>query len=266
MANARCGFHASAWGSDHVLLALHEASRAGFQGIEAYSDVSHVLADKPEEFVVFSEIAGVQLAGVHAGGTLTSPDFHASEILAWRVLLEWTKKAGGDYAIYYGGEPSGDPVADMGHASELLNAIGEIAAETGVSFLYEPDLGSPFAGLNAISELIGNTDPANVGVSVDTARFDKMGADPTFFLLQHKARIGVVHLRDVRDPADPRSELDPYADPGRGTLDLKAVADTMRMTGFSGWAIGVSDVPQTNARESAMHTADYFRNDLDFEF
>lgn len=266
MSEARFGFHASAWGGDHVLLALHETSRAGFQGIEVYGDISHVMAEKPEEFVVYAEIAGVRLAGLHSGGMLTAPDYHEAELLEWRRLLEWTQKAGGEYAIYYGGDRTAEHEADTEAAAALLNRIGAIAGDVGVRLLYEPDRQCPFDSLESISDLLGRTDPATVGISLDTARLTQMGADPTFFLLTQKARVGVVHLRDLRDPADPRQADDPYADPGRGTLDLKAVADTLRMTNFTGWVIGVTDAPQSSANESAQHTAGYFRDELDFSF
>ncbi len=265
MGNPRIGFHASAWGSDHLLAALHGLARCGFGGIEVYADVSHVFADRPEEFKDILEITGVPLAGIHSGGLLTNEEFHEAEELEWRRLLEWVKAAGGDYAIYYGGEGTGDADADTKRAAALLNRVGAIGLEVGVKLCYEPDRHCPFNSREGVARLMRETDPSLLSLSADTAHLEQMGFDPTMFLLTQKHRLGVVHIRDLRREDDDSISGDEFVDPGRGRIDLRGVADTLRMIRYDGWIVGVVDNPAESPLTSAQNTSHYFSGELDLE-
>lgn len=263
----RVGFHASAWGSEHLLAALSGVAQHGFDGTEVYADTSHVFADNPGEFATILDITGVGLSGLHSGGVLTDPDFHEAELAEWERLLEWVKITGGEYAIYYGGEPTDDMDADIEHGANLLDQIGELAAARGVRFCYEPDARGPFQTKESVAFLLARTDPKHVGLSIDTAHIHAMGVDPALFVLTQSRRLHVVHVRDVQLDVDaPNERADPYVDPGEGSLDLMGIADALRSTGFAGWIVGVVDNPRQSALISAGRTAKYFRDFLQLEF
>jgi len=261
------GFHASAWGSDHLLNACSSLAMNGFDGIEVYGDVSQIFADKPGEFRTLLGIAGVGFAGVSGGGPLCFPEYHEAEQLEWQRLIQWAAAAEAKYVVYYGGEGTDDPVADLAHGAHLLNELGAHAREHGLLFCYEPDPGSPFNSHDAITSLLDNTSAEDVYLSADTARLDAIGLDPVFFTLTQHARIGVVHLRDVQTDAESTpEEADPYVDPGAGRLDLHGVADALHSVGFSNWVVSVVDQPRVSARASANATATFLRERLEFRF
>src|ERR1044071_4045378 len=79
VAKIRAGFHVSAFGSENVLAALSACSKFGFEAIELFADTTMIFADRPGEFRDILDISGVDLAGIHSGGTLTAPEFHAAE-------------------------------------------------------------------------------------------------------------------------------------------------------------------------------------------
>ena len=266
VSDPKVAFHACAWGSDHLLAALNGVARAGFEGIEVYSDVSHVFVDRPHEFLDICSISGMRLSGIHSGGALTTPEFHEAELLEWRRLLSWAHAAGADYCVYYGGVRTAEFDADLDAAASLLRQLGESAGDVGIRLLYEPDSTCPFDSPEALDGLMSRLDPSHVGLSVDTARVAQMGFEPTFFMLTHSERLEVVHVRDLRPESDERWARNPYVEPGRGTLDLHGIADTLRMTGFDGWVVGVVEHPDTAAVTSAMSVAEYFRSRLDFTF
>lgn len=262
----RVGFHVSAFGSHQVLAALSGLSKCGFEGLEIYADTSQIFADRPEEFRTILGIAGVGFAGVHGGGLLTSDEFREAEMTEWKRLVEWVGAAGGEYAVYYGGESHADLVTDLHRAASFLNELGKSAAEHGVRLCYEPDRGCPFATKPTISALMERTDPQWVALSVDTAHLATMGLDPALFLLTQQQRLAVVHVRDLRDRDDPESAHDPHGEIGAGTLDLAGVAEALRATSFSGWIMGVVDRPSHSAHESAIAAAHHFRTVLGLEF
>ncbi|MCE9634913.1 MAG: sugar phosphate isomerase/epimerase [Planctomycetes bacterium] len=268
----RVGFHVSAFGSQQVLAALSALSRDGFQGLEVYGDTTHIFADQPGEFRTILEITGIDLAGVHGGGLLTSEEFREAEIIEWKRLLRWVADVGGHYAIFYGGEAHVDSETDLRRAASFLNEIGRFAAEAAVKLCYEPDLKCPFNTKEAIASLMRMTDPQFVWLSADTANLTSMGLDPSLFLLSMRQRIAVVHVRDLTDPAIQRSEdstastESPFCEIGTGTVDLEGVADALRAVQFDGWVVGVVDQPARSAHESARAAAKYFREFLGLEF
>ena len=260
----RIGFHVSAWGSDHVLAALSGVSRNDFHGLEIFADTTHIFADRPEEFRTILDITKVALAGVHGGGSLTHPENHDAEEAEGTRLLDGTRAVPGDYAIYYGGDPTADAAADLENGAALLNRLGRAARDRGVTFCYEPDGSCPFRSREAIAALMSRTDPALVGLSADTAHLTGMNVDPSLFLLTQKSRVKVVHMRDLR--VDGSTLHGRYADPGAGTIDLVGVADTLRAIGFDGWIVGVVSQPGVSAMHSVDATAKFFRDRLALEF
>lgn len=257
----RVGFHAGAWGGDHLLAALSSLSRCGFRYVEVPGDVTHVFADRPDEFGHILAIAGMTLAGVHGGGTLTDPVYHAAEQAEWTRMFEWLAGMDGTYAIYYGGDPGDDSASELEHSAALLDALGGIANDHGVRFCYESMPGGPFGAGDRLTELLARTDPQRVALSVDTARLQQMHIDPAMFLLQQAARVHVVHVRDLMVEGESTEfDVDPFVDPGAGRLDLVGVAETLRSTHHEGYVIGVVDNPRVSPKSSAARAAAYMRD------
>jgi sugar phosphate isomerase/epimerase len=263
---ARVGFHVSAFGSHQVLAALTGVSKCGFHGLEIFADTSQVFADRPEEFKSIFEIAGIQFAGVHGGGLLTSEEYRAAEMAEWRRLVEWVGAAGGEYAVFRGGEAHDGSADVTAQAASFLDELGQHAFAHGVTLCYEPDRDCPFATKEAVSALMAQTDPRWVSLSLDTAHLAEMRVDPTLFLLSQKQRLVVVHLRDMRDPADPLAVESPYTDLGKGVLDLQAVAGALHASSFGGWIVGAVDKPDVSAFESVEAAAAYMRLVLELDF
>ena len=262
MSPDRVGFHVSAFGSENVLAALSACARHGFPAVEIFADTTLIFAERPDEFRTLIEISGVALAGVHAGGMLTAPEFHEAEVAEWKRVFDWVRDAGADYAVYCGGERSYDPMSDVVCAARLLNELGRAAKERGVAFCYEPDRGSPFRTRQALARLIARTDPALVRLSVDTAHVARTEPDPAAFFAAHRSRIHVVHVRDLRRPETPDISRDGFVDPGDGIVDLPGVHAALRGTGYDGWIIGVVARPHVGPQHSVEQTARFFRESM----
>lgn len=262
----RVGFHVSCFGTTHLLAALSGVSQQGFHGLEVYADTTHIYADRPAEFRAIMDIAGVRLAGVHGGGLLTSEEFRAGEIAEWQRLLRWVADAGGDYAVFYGGESHVDDATDVRRAASFLNEVGKTAVAAGVRLCYEPNLTCPFRNGERIADLMDRTDPKRVWLSADTAHLVSMGVDPAMFLVTQRQRLAVLHVRDLRAADDPLAATQPRVEPGAGIVDLPSVADALRAVGFDGWIVGAVDSPSSSPLESVRATAAHFRGPLGFPF
>lgn len=258
----RVGFHVSAFGSENILAALSSCARHGFPAIEIFADTTLIFAERPQEFRELIDISGVDLAGVHAGGILTAPEYHSAEIAEWERVFAWVRDVGADYAVYYGGERTGGQAADVDAAAHLLDTLGRAAAARGVKFCYEPDRHCPFRTRQALARLISKTDPEFVRLSVDTAHVARTEIDPSRFFAEHRSRIHVVHVRDLRRDETPDISRDGYVDPGTGVVDLDLVRESLDEIGYDGWVVGVVARPHVAPQHSVEHTARFFRESM----
>jgi sugar phosphate isomerase/epimerase len=255
----RVGFHVSAFGSENILAALSSCARFGFPTIEIFADTTLIFAERAHEFRELIDISGVDLAGVHSGGTLTAPEYHEAEIAAWERVFDWVRDVGADYAVYYGGERTSGQPEDLEAAAALLDALGHAAARRGVTFCYEPDRHCPFRTRQSLARLIAKTDPQFVRLSVDTAHLARTEIDPASFIASHKERIHVVHVRDLRRAETPDISRDGFVDPGDGVVDLGLVRESLDAVGYAGWVVGVVARPHVAPQRSVERTARFFR-------
>ena len=256
------GFHVSAFGSENILAALSSCARHGFPTIEIFADTTLIFAERPDEFRELINISGVDLGGVHAGGTLTAPEYHDAEIAEWERVFDWIRDVGAGYAVYYGGERTAGQAEDLEAAASLLDALGHAAARRGVTFCYEPDRHCPFRTRQSLARLIARTDPHFVRLSVDTAHLARTELDTSHFIAAHRDRIHVVHVRDLRRSDTPDISRDGFVDPGTGIVDLGLVRHSLEAIGYDGWIVGVVARPHVAPQTSVERTARFFRESM----
>jgi sugar phosphate isomerase/epimerase len=258
----RAGFHVSAFGSENVLAALSSCSRHGIPAIEIFADTTLIFAERPDEFREILAISGVELSGVHSGGTLTAPEFHGGEFAEWERVFDWVRAVNADYAVYYGGDRWASQPLDVDAAATLLNELGRAATDRGVTFCYEPDRHCPFRTRHSFARLLTRLDPLFVKLSVDTAHLARTEIDPARFIAENKDRIHVVHVRDLRRPETADISRDGYVDPGAGIVEFGLVREALDAIGYDGWVVGVVARPHVAPQQSVERTARFFRESL----
>jgi len=164
---------------------------------------------------------------------------------------------------------------------ELWNRVGELAAAVGVGLALHYDC---LGAVHTEAELVGlleATDPALVGLALDTAEFTIGGIDPVAFYQRHAGRVTHVHLKDTRY-ADTGQE---YRMPGAettmlrggagrrierwffelgtegGLVDVKAFVAALRSRAYPGWVVVESD-HGGNPAELAMLNSWYLQYEL----
>jgi inosose dehydratase len=130
---------------------------------------------------------------------------------------------------------------------EGLNRAGQICIKHGMRLVYHPHLGTNVESLKEIVRLLEHTDPAGVGLVVDTGHVAAAGGDPAWLIHHFPNRVGHVHMKSVRPEVLSRyrsglSFLDAvragiFTVPGDGTVDFQPILGALTATHYNGWCI-----------------------------
>jgi len=147
-----------------------------------------------------------------------------------------------------------------------------VAERTGLSTVFHPHCGGYVETPLEIDALMRRTDPARLGLVLDTGHIVFGGGDPLTVLKKHHDRVRHVHFKDC-DPraanlareqglgylAAVRSQL--FCELGSGVVDFAAVVDALRGEGYAGWIVVEQDVfpGYGTPKASAQKSRDYLR-------
>ncbi len=144
---------------------------------------------------------------------------------------------------------------------ELWNRVGELSAAAGLGLALHYDCLGAVHTADELRGLLAATDPAIVGLALDTAEFTVGGIDPVAFYRDNAERVTHVHLKDTRY-ADTGEE---YRTPGAestmlkggdgrrierwfyelgtegGLVDVPGFVAALRERDFGGWVVVESD-------------------------
>jgi inosose dehydratase len=225
---------------------LDEIARAGYEWVEL--GPYGYLPTAPEVLGPELERRGLRLAGGTVGGPL-----HRREALpAIRAqMLEVARLAGALGAAYvvflpamyrdlHDGRTLGPAELDPDGWRALVEGADELARvlreETGMRFAFHAHVESHVETDAQVERFLADTDPALVGLCLDTGHAAYTGGDPRRLLLEHAERVWYVHVKAV-DPdvlADVRAlglsfaeavRRDVFCEPGSGVPSLDGVAD-----------------------------------------
>jgi inosose dehydratase len=173
---------------------------------------------------------------------------------------------------------SGDDIAAVG---AVWNQVGELAAASGLGLALHYDCLGAVHTEDELKQLLAATDPALVGLALDTAEFTIGGIDPVAFYEHNLDRVTHVHLKDTRY-ADSGEE---YRMPGAettmlrggggrhierwfyeigtddGLVDVPGFVAALRNHDFPGWVVVESD-HGGNPAELAMLNSWYLQHEL----
>lgn len=134
---------------------------------------------------------------------------------------------------------------------------------------------------NEVARIMEMTDPALVGLCLDTGHYHYGGGDVVEATKSYADRIWYLHIKDIwpEKLAQIRRErihmrrawaMDPFAELGQGCIDFPAFFDVLRSQGYQGWMIVEQDSvgrsqrdPSWSPVESARQSRDYLRDVLE---
>lgn len=192
-------------------------------------------------------------------------DDHPGIIGTARHFSALLAELGGDrlvvHALPSAWQVPGDPDAAIATAARLWNEAGAAVAADGVRLTAHVDALSLLATPERIAAFLAATDPATVGLTLDTGELMLAQIDPLAVLAEHVDRVDHVHLKDVyltdtlgertRDHAE-TAFLTAGGERGvgrwfeelgfaRGLVDVPAVLAALERAGYTGTIVAESD-------------------------
>jgi inosose dehydratase len=164
--------------------------------------------------------------------------------------------------------------AAWGAAAKLLEKVSTEVNALGVRAVFHHHAGTYIETPSEIERLLSMTDPALLGLCLDTGHYFYGGGDPVELAKSSAPRIWHVHLKDIRgDVLDRvRRENTGFLDAvssgvfcplGAGNVDIVGVIDALRAHGYDGRAVFEQDVDPTKPgvvpKEGAAASRQYLR-------
>jgi Sugar phosphate isomerases/epimerases len=160
-------------------------------------------------------------------------------------------------------------------AVEILNRIAKACRELGLVTAFHHHAGTLVETPAEIERLCASTDPALIGLCLDSGHYMYGGGDPVDAVEKYGSRIVHLHLKDVRPDVlqsvreDGVGFLDAvrrgvFCELGEGGVDVSAITKGLMNCGYEGWALVEQDVdaeqPGVNPYESAVRSRQYLRD------
>lgn len=148
-----------------------------------------------------------------------------------------------------------------------LNEMGRIATDSGLRICYHHHTGTAVQDNADVDRLMTDTSPEHVSLLLDTAHITVGGGDAVQLARDHGARVGHVHLKQVREPVLARMRSDAlsfwdalkegiFTVPGdpEGMVDIDEVLRLLDAASYEGWL--VVEAEQDPAKSPPL---EYFR-------
>jgi inosose dehydratase len=242
---------------------LDEAADAGYEWIEL-GPYGYLPTDLT---VLKSELnrRNLQVSGTFIMGHIEQADTFARMQNEAQSVCALLQELGARYMVLiddtytdlFTGEPTGVARLNAEEWKCLLegtNILGRLATEKfGLKLVFHPHAETHVEYEDQIEDLLEGTDPAYVGLCLDTGHHAYRGGDPVSFLDKHFSRIPYLHLKSVdtekqRLVAETQSsfaravELGVFCEPSRGVVDFPALAKLLNERAYEGWATVEQDM------------------------
>jgi inosose dehydratase len=137
---------------------------------------------------------------------------------------------------------------------DLIHHMGRRVRDThGLALVFHPHCDATIETESDIEHLLAATDPAVVGLCMDTGHHLYSGGDPARFWRRHHQRMPYLHFKSMnaRMLDTVRREHLPWGvavargvtdEPARGAVDFDAMAAALKDTGYDGFAIVEQDM------------------------
>jgi inosose dehydratase len=293
VANAPCSWGALEfdWAGNAPSFAgvLDEMQAAGYAGTEL-GDWGFLPTD-PTRLRAELDRRGLSLLGAFVPVQLSDPVTHeGGAASALRVATLMRATAGDAPFIVLSDDTARDPertrrAGRIGPADGLgehgLDALARganliakrVADATGLRTVFHHHCATFVETPAEIDALMTRTDPALVGLCLDTGHATFGGGDAVAIAARWRDRIRHVHLKDCDPAVSARAAIEGWDYPtavrtgvfcelGRGAVNFPAVLQVLRDAGYEGWMVVEQDVLPSMGTplESARRNRDYLRS------
>jgi inosose dehydratase len=180
----------------------------------------------------------------------------------------------------YRAQLAGRVTPELGLPGEWLDTVAEgvneiaraVRDETGLRTVFHHHCATFVETPQEIDALLQRTDPALVGLCLDSGHATYGGGDPLDLLQRHRARVWHVHFKDCDPDVAARARREEwdyqtalrhglFCELGQGAVDFPALLRDLKAADYNGWIVVEQDVlPSMGAPlDSARRNREYLR-------
>ena len=255
------------WGGASGEQVMDEIARLGYSA----SENSAVYPQEPQQLKAALGQRGLVLSGAYRWVNFAYPENLEEQLAAAKRHVDFCARAGAHvvnlaeagHSVWDARGPaqSVTPFSDLQwrQAAAAFEEVGAYALSRGVTLAVHPHGGTAIETPGEILKLLNLTDPALVGLCLDTGHVVYGGGDALELTRLVAPRVVYVHLKDVRGSvlerlraasdaaaggltalgvsfeAAVRAHL--FCPPGQGQLPFPAVLDALLAAGYDGWFV-----------------------------
>lgn len=285
----KCGFHIAPWLAarrqerpDEELdfwnvcwQALDDIAATHWDGVEVSQSQFDKFYDRPEELKAEFDSRGLELASYYFSRPFDEMSPAEAVELA-RPRCEFHQALGSSVLLLDGGRRGNGTTDERIRAlAQSVNAVAALARQYGLITPWHIHYGSMFERAAAFDRLMELTDPDLLTVCPDTAQMALGDYDLKRTFERYAERITYVHYKDIafhdgaggylphipegfcEQGAWGEDRIADVLEPGRGVVDVPALARILASAGFNGWVVVDLDYTLVPPLESSRITREY---------
>lgn len=263
---------------------ISEMALAGFQGCS----IGHKYPTDPDVLRPALQQRGLAVSEPWTSTYFTLKEMADITVQRFRQTLDFIKAMGGTDMVVaeLGGAVHPLPVAVFAnrplfddeqwkHLCEGLNRLGDLATAEGIRLSYHHHMGTGVMTAEDTARLMDNTEAGLVHLCLDTGHAAFAGDDPLDVARAHAARVGHVHLKDIRPEVVDRVRVDNlsfqdaieagvFTVPGDGAIDFVPILQVLAEVDYQGWLVVEAEQDPAKALplEYARKARDYLHGVL----
>ncbi|MFY9555983.1 MAG: TIM barrel protein [Blastocatellia bacterium] len=244
---------------------LDEMAEAGYEGTEL--GPYGYLPAEPERLIAELSSRGLSLVSAFVPLPLDEPERHDASYREAMKVARLLARAGARLIVLAGEmidarmEVAGRVIEERDGMSEnqwddavqILTRIAAGCRELGLATAFHHHAGTLVETPGEIERLSASTDPALIGLCLDTGHYSYGGGDPVEALRKYGSRVWHLHLKDVLPAVleSVRRERIGFLDAvrrgvfcelGDGGVDFHGIKQGLMDCGYDGWAVVEQDV------------------------
>lgn len=160
----------------------------------------------------------------------------------------------------------------QGYAARVNRLARALRDEIGLRSVFHHHCAGFVETPDEVDTLLSLTDPALVGLCLDTGHYRYAGGDPVAALARYGDRVWHVHFKDCSPAVAERAWVEEwdyfeairhglFCELGKGEVDFPAVVEALRARNYDGWIVVEQDVlpGMGTPAASAARNHDYLR-------